>query len=237
MPDQGYQRQLTKSQLIFIGFCLTAILACGITRDSESIETIVAAGIEATRQAENNIQATINAAVAATQQANQIDSQPSPTFTPIFSSQLSDVEQVRSVVLNEVKGAVSRDLALLQSLYAPGAVVIDHRGTPDDLSDDTQWQGWANIKRRYLESFPTGFTTADLVNLTIQVDGNQARGTHEGVIFDGTLYEDQALYALEKINGQWLIIRLEYGHKKVGGLNGTVSAPSLPIAEGLYILK
>jgi hypothetical protein len=115
MPDQGYQRQLTKNQLIFIGFCLIALLACGITRDSDNIETIVAAGIEATRQAENNIQATIKAkaAVAATQQANQVDSLPSPTFTPILSSPLSDAEQVRSVVLNEVKGAVSRDSAIL----------------------------------------------------------------------------------------------------------------------------
>src|SRR5687768_11724433 len=162
MPGQGYQRQLTKNQLISIVFCLTAILACGIARDSDNVETIVAAGVEATRQAENNIQATINAAVAATQQANQAASRLSPTFTPILLSQISDAEQVRLVVLNELKAAVSRDLALLQTLYAPGAVVIDRQGTPDDLSDDTQWQGWANIERRYLESFPTGFTTADL---------------------------------------------------------------------------
>lgn len=190
------------------------------------------------------MQATIDAAVAATQDAlRSAAEQPtaapsvseppaSPTPTPI-----PDPQQVRDVILNEVNGAIAQDLALLQSLYAPDAVVIDHNGTPDDPSDDTTWRGWANIERRYLAFFSAGYSSLTLVELSVQMNGERATGTHRGVVLDGTLYPDRGIYTVEKLNGRWLITQLEFGNEEgYDGRSGDLGDQA-PRDDGLYILE
>jgi hypothetical protein len=223
---------------------------CGGLGSSVDVDATVSAGIAATQQAAIDQQGTIEAAVAATQAANQSSASdqlsrsttPDPTIQP--STAVPDPEQVRTVILNEVNATVARDLPFLKSLYAPDAVIIDRSGTPDDPSDDTTWRGWPNIERRYLAFFSEGPSAISLVDLSIQVDGDQARGAHQGVVLDGTLYPDRGVYALEKIDGQWLITQLEYGNpppdKTAAGLpagpadsEGTVRPTR---DDGLYVL-
>jgi hypothetical protein len=225
---------------------------CGGWGNSVDVEATVAAGVAATQQLAVDQQATIEAAVAATQAAGQTtagDQLPEPTTPapiPQPPTAAPDPEQVRAVILKEVNATVARDLPFLKSLYAPDAVIIDRHGTPDDPGDDTTWRGWANIERRYLAFFSQGPSAISLVDLSIQVDGDgdQARGIHQGVVLDGTLYPDQGVYTLEKIDGQWLITQLEYGNPPPDGTAKDAPAGQPDIEEtarpaqddGLYTL-
>lgn len=237
-------RNLFSSVIIAIAvFISPAMLAVCGWGQSVNVEATVAAGVVATQQAAVNLQATIDAAVMATQAAQQGSQPPTPPalltlipFTPIPPNPPADPEQVRAVILNEVNATVAQDLSLLKSLYAPDAVIRDHNDTPNDPGDDTTWQGWANIERRYLAFFSTGPSSLTLVDLAIQVDGNRAVGTHQGVVIDGTLYRDQGIYTLVKLNGQWLISQLDYGNEESSGQEGTpASQPGRD--DGLYVLK
>lgn len=215
-------KQVSKTFLM-IGLLLTVVYlaACrqtgdrvtgeSVTGDRVDVEATVAAGVVATQQAGANLQATIDAAVAATLQA-QPTSEPTAATAANASAQATELEQVRTVILNEVGAAVSQDLGRLQSLYAPNAVVIDRNGTPADPGDDTIWQGWANIQRRYQAFFSAKVTSMNLVDLSIQVNNDQATGTHRGVVLNGIYSEDLGNYSLEKIDGAWLITQLEYGN-------------------------
>lgn len=224
MTPQHHLSFFSQTIVIIAVLLSPAILSlwCGVG-STANVEATVAAGIIATQQAAANLQATVDAAVAATQAANQATqsqtSTPTPLLTPVpFTPALqtlpSEPEQVRTVIMNEVNGTVAQDLALLKSLYSPDAVVVDHNGTADDPSDDTTWQGWVNIERRYLAFFSAGISSLTLVDLSIQIDNNRAIGTHHGVVLDGTLYQDRGIYTLDKLNGQWLITQLEYGNEK-----------------------
>lgn len=232
--------------------CLALLLAlpilfCGGSTPAIDLEATVAAGMAATRQAEVNLQATIDAAVAGTQQAvadrpgGDEPVIPSGTATaPVSSSTIPDPQQVRNVILTEVNASVARDMDLLRSLYAADAVIIDRNGTPDDPGDDTAWRGWANIERRYQAFFSSGVNSLTLVDLSIQVDGDQAIGTHQGVVLNGTLYPDRGVYSLEKIGGQWLINQLEYGFQAgfapvTPGENDEEESQGRD--DGLYILE
>ena len=230
-----------------MGLMLTVtLLACGQSLLQDDIEATVAAGVEATRQAEAKVQATINAAVVATQVAatqapatEVVATQPaaqstSDTVAPTATTlpQLSDQEQVRLVILAEVNGAIDQDLTLLKSLYAPNATIVDRNSTPADTDDDTTWRGWVNIERRYAAFFASGFSTARLVDLVVEIENNRATGTHQGVILDDVFYEDLGIYSLEQIEGQWLITQLEYGNK------GPEIQPTVASRDdGLFVLE
>jgi hypothetical protein len=247
-----------KVTIVVILSLMPAIIVCSGLDQPVNVEATIAAGIAATQQAEANIQATVEAGIAATQAANQStgDQLPAPTLppTPLLAGEtpspvpvpptpipdtptsIPDPQRVRSVILNEITGAISQDLTFLKSLYAPNAVVIDHKATPDDPDDDTTWRGWINIERRYLEFFAAGFSSLNLVDLSIQVNGDQAVGTHQGVVLDGVLYPDEGVYILEKLDGQWLITQLEFGNtQNYAGL--PVSVEETGQDDGLYILK
>jgi hypothetical protein len=128
---------------------------------------------------------------------------------------------------------------LLKSLYAPDAVVIDRNGTPDEPGDDTTWAGWVNIERRYQAFFTSDFNTISLVDLSIQVNGDQATATHQGVVLDGIHYPDQGVYTLQKINDQWVITQLEYGN--LAGYSPAASidqpTPETGRDDGIYVLQ
>lgn len=245
---QDRRKQFFRTLLTIIGLALLALptIFCGTAAPAVDVEATVAAGIAATQQAEANLKATIDAAVAATQQAaperGRGDEPVGPTVTASIlspSPAIPDPQQARNVILTEVNGTVAQDLSLLRSLYTPDAIIVDRNGTPDDPSDDTTWRGLANIERRYQAFFSSGVSSLTLVDLSIQVNGDQAIGTHQGVVLDGTLYPDQGVYTLEKIGGRWLITQLEYGNQ-----SGYVPFPAEGESErrptrddGLYVLE
>lgn len=224
-----------------------AMLLCGRGGAGADVEATVAAGVAATQQTQINLQGTIDAAVLATQTAGQSPGLPLPAATSVMAANApaaaTDLEAVRNVILNEVNAAVSQDLAQLQTLFAPNAVVVDRAGTPDDPSDDTVWEGWANIERRYQAFFSSGVSSLTLVDLAIQLNGHQAIATHQGVVQDGVLYADQGSYTLENIDGRWLITQLDYGNT-----TQTAGQPLAPVPangstaptakdDGLYVLE
>ncbi|HEX9923473.1 MAG TPA: hypothetical protein VGD99_12520 [Anaerolineae bacterium] len=238
----------TLAVLALAGLALASAV-CGGWNQGDDVEATVAAGVAATQQAEVSLQATIEAAVAATQAAGpaglpQSTLPPAPEdSTPAAPTPASvpDPQQVRQVIFNEVSGAIAQDLEYLRSLYAPDAVVVDHNGTPADPSDDTTWQGWVNIERRYRAFFAAGFSSLNLIDLTIQMDGDRATATHAGVVLDGTAYSDQGVYALEKLAGRWLITRLEFGNEADYDLlaETPIGAANPPVTrdDGLYVLR
>ncbi|MCL4295100.1 MAG: hypothetical protein KJ077_05205 [Anaerolineae bacterium] len=236
MADQN-RRNIFSSAMVVVAILISpaTLAVCGLGQ-SVNVEATVAAGVAATQQAAVNLQATIDAAIAATQAAIQAQSTPAAPAP-------SEPELVRTVILIEANATIARDLAVLQSIYAPDAVVVDHNGTPDDASDDTTWQGWANIERRYLAFFSAGFSSLTPVDLSIQMDSDlQATATHRGVILNGTVYPDRGVYTLNKINGQWLITRLEYGNEKgystlPAQAESTPQVQKPPQDDGLYDLK
>lgn len=247
MADQ-IGRNLFSSALVAAAILISpaTLAVCGLGQ-SVNVEATVAAGVAATQQAAVNLQATIDAAVAATQAAVQAQSTPAalstPALIPPAAPVPSEPELVRTLILIEANATIAKDLAVLKSIYAPDAIVIDHNGTPDDASDDTTWQGWANIERRYLAFFSAGFSSLTPVDLSIQMDNDlQATATHRGVILNGTIYPDRGVYTLNKINGQWLITRLEYGNEKGYSTlptqaESTPQNQKPPKDDGLYDLK
>ncbi len=236
---------------LFISLLIFFLAACNIAgAPAVNLQATVDTAVSATQQAGTNVQATVDAAVIATLQAQQ--PQPPPAtpapivVTPIpiatTSFSLSDVDQIQTTINNEIRGAVTQDLALLQSIYAPDAVIIDRAGTPENFADDTTWQSWPNIARRYQAFFSSGISSISLVAAAVQIEGDRAMVTHKGTIMDGILYPDYAVYTLEKRNGQWLITGLEYGNQPVGQPSNTgdavvvKEASPIPKDDGLYEL-
>ncbi len=243
-----------KNLLIVTVVLVVSALACNVSTAPANVdvEATVAVAVNETVQAGVDIQATVDAAIIATNQARQPEAEAASPMAPISATPipvtalpLEDVGQVQTVINNEVSGVITKDLGLLQTLYTSDAVVTDHSGTPDDPADDTVWRGWANIQRRYEAFFSSGPSTVALVGLSIQVDGNQASGVHQGVVLDGTLHPDVGIYQLEKRDGVWLITGLEYGNlaavdsppaAPAPGDDGTVFNPP-PSTDVLYDLR
>ncbi len=223
---------------LWVGLWLAGCAAVSPTVD---LGATVDASVKATQQANVNVQATIEAAVAATVQAQPTDlsaatpapiaATPIPVATVSFSP--SDLEQVQTLINNETQATVAHNLALLQSIFAPDAAVIDRAGTPENLDDDTIWRGWPNIQRRYEAFFSTGVSSISLVNVSIHIDGNQAMVTHDGAILNGVLRPDHGVYTLSKTADRWLITGLEYGNQPVPA---AATATTAPKNNGAYIL-
>ena len=240
---KNHRKQLSRTITTTAILALMAIptLFCGGTGPAVDVDATVAAAIAATQQAEADLRATVEAAIAATQTASAppVDQLPETAVpsTPIILTTIPDPQQVRNIILNEVNGTVAQDIAYLKSLYAPDAVIIDRNGTPDEPGDDTIWQGWANIERRYLAFFSEGVSSLTLVDLAIQLNGNQATGTHRGVVLNGTLYPDLGIYTLQKVNGQWLITQLEYGNQAGYEPLAASNDEQVTRDDGLYVLE
>lgn len=126
-----------------------------------------------------------------------------PTFT-------LEEHEVKDVILQEVAAVIHQDLFEIQKLYAPSAIVIDARGTGDDISDDFVYKGWNEIKLRYLAYFRCCAYNFTVVELDVKVNGDRATGIHKGIEIEGKYYREIASYELQKINGRWLITQLTH---------------------------
>lgn len=138
---------------------------------------------------------------------------PENMLTP--NPNLLDEEIVRAVIQTEVKASSERNLLVLESIFTPNAIVINRNKTPYDSSDDLIYTGWNNIRQlHYINLFRSQNWQPPiyLVDLQIEISNNKATGTHRGLASNNTYLEDYSIYTLEKVNGMWLIIQLEYGN-------------------------
>ena len=82
---------------------------------------------------------------------------------------------IRALIAAEAKGARTRDVALLESIWAVDGVVRDANHTPDDLADDQVWQGRDAIMLRYATViFYLTLDEAGPVDLVMDIEGDSA---------------------------------------------------------------
>ncbi|MEM7028144.1 MAG: nuclear transport factor 2 family protein [Chloroflexota bacterium] len=232
-------RRWSKSfYLSFIGIAIM-LLACNMiggesdsnTDDSDSdvpsvdVEATIVAGVAGTQEAMAIAQATIDAAIAATQAANTTQpTQPTPTIQPTQPVQpaqpnpasptpLASKQDIIQIISNEVNGLVNRNMAEVQQVFSTNAIVIDRNGTPGNSDDDIIWNGWPNIEQRYRALFSGQFTTLTLVELSVEFIGDNAIGRYKGIMVDDVFHADNGAYTLRNEAGQWQITQLELGNQ------------------------
>lgn len=214
------------------------LISCGFAQPNRAdVDATVAAAVQGTTQAEAVMKATIDAAIVATQQAQAVQPVQNASANNATSSSTSNNEvppvnqqEISMVIADEVKGITEKDLSRLKLLYAPQATIIDRASTPQDTSDDVIWNGWDEIEQRYLDIFAIPMSALTMMNLSTRVEGNRGLATYDGIIIDGTLYEDTGTYTLENINGRWVITQQELGFQPS-------YAFQLPRDDGLYDLQ
>jgi hypothetical protein len=141
-----------------------------------------------------------------------------------------DKDAIAALVNLEVRSTIQLDLVTLESLYASNAIVIDHRGTPTDESDDIVYQGWENIQKHYLgiQLFYKQ-RTMSLIDLSVDVVRNKATASHRGTIINGVSREDLTIYHWEKRDGRWLITRLAFAFRPLQHVPTSEFGPDVPI--------
>lgn len=126
--------------------------------------------------------------------------QPAPTLPAAPSFVTAPPEEALPALIEaERQAAHERNLALLQTLWAEDARVIDRRGTPQ-TDDDYRWPNRAAVLDRYvLAVFPNPPPIEPVVPESLTVDGDTAH-LHAGVDDWTFVYRD----------GRWWILELAY---------------------------
>ncbi|NEO86356.1 MAG: hypothetical protein F6J87_19180 [Spirulina sp. SIO3F2] len=135
--------------------------------------------------------------------------------TRVADSHLRQAKQaVLEVIQTEVEAAQNANIGILAAIYAPDAVLLDKGETNRNPRDDVAYEGWDEIKDRYLKFWTDNkCNSMDLVDLVIEVNKNHAIATHRGVICDREYNQDVSYYELKKIKGKWFIVYLEYDNE------------------------
>ena len=135
---------------------------------------------------------------------------PAPAPTPMIPAFDDDETAIRWLLQAESRGVVSQDMDLLAALWAPDAVVIDAKHTPDDASDDARWQGVDAVLDRYVTLvFPGNPTVAAPVDVQIRIDGDTAAARATTRIND-ELSPGGDEWTFVKRDGRWWIQSLTY---------------------------
>ena len=96
------------------------------------------------------------------------------------------------------------------SLWREDGQVVDAKNTPDDDSDNRNWDGGDAIRHRYVRTvFPGAPSSAQPADLAIEFDGDQAavRATTQ---IGNEISPAGDLWRLVRIDGCWLIHSLTY---------------------------
>ena len=130
-------------------------------------------------------------------------------------TQTEELIAIENIIETEVNAAVELNLAVLESIFASDAIVVNRQGTPNDEDDDIIFEGWETIKTHHYMGFQIHFAPEEmtLVDLTIGINGDVATAVHKGVILNGEYLDDISVYTLEKRRGRWLITQLEFENK------------------------
>lgn len=133
----------------------------------------------------------------------------SPGASSPEQSRSQDEVAVRQVIESDIETITNQNLPLFESIYAPNASVINCQGTLNDSSDDDVFTGFEQIRERYREMITRGWRSFTLVNLIIEIDGDTATVSHQGlVVNDEEFFRHPAAYKLARINNRWLIMEL-----------------------------
>lgn len=139
---------------------------------------------------------------------------PAPRPTPLPRTPTpqpeSDEEAIRQLILLEGQGVVAQDIPGLMDLWAPDAVVIDAKHTPDNPDDDARWRGRDAIRERYVVLvFPGNPSVAAPVDIQVTITGDKATATSTTVI-GSEIAPGGDRWEFVKRDGRWWIKNLTY---------------------------
>ncbi len=134
-----------------------------------------------------------------------------PPATPA-PTPATDAEKVLLVIASEAEAVRQQDIDALEALWLADGKVVDARNTPDDPTDDRVWQGWPEIRERYVKDvFPYVAAPADVPRPRtstplVRVDAGKAEVTVPGA--DGHTPQDRWL--LQRDGSTWKIASLTF---------------------------
>jgi hypothetical protein len=131
---------------------------------------------------------------------------PFPLPTPAATATVADASTfpatLRALILDERAAAIAGDAVTLADLWAANAVIVDGRATTDP-ADDYVWRGRDALLDRYrLAVFPAPpppLTDADLTDVIVEIDGDQA-----------TVVNGGDRWRMVQIEGRWRLLELRY---------------------------
>jgi hypothetical protein len=130
------------------------------------------------------------------------------TPTPVPAN---DEEALRQLIVAEGEAVVQQDIDRLQSMWDKDGVVTDANRTPDNVSDDKTWKGWAAIRDRYVNIvFPSNPAFAEHPNIRVTITGSTASAVADTKI-GVTNLKDNDKWTFRKIDGQWKVTSLTFG--------------------------
>lgn len=135
-----------------------------------------------------------------------------PTEVPIPTPTIiSDEEIIFQLVVGESQAFMQRNIDRLEMMWAIDGVEADAGGTSTS-SDDLIWQGWEEIRERYINEFQLSYNVEN-TNVRIEVIGDYASAVSD-VKFNDSLHRDQSLWTFRKIGGMWKIASLTFNPAK-----------------------
>ena len=121
-------------------------------------------------------------------------------------------DEALAVVAAEAEAVRQQDIDTLAALWLPDGIAVDANHTPTDDSDDRVWQGWEEIRERYVqEVFPHVAAPATVPRPQVSLpEASVTDGRAEIVIAgpDGRTPQDRWL--LRRQEGSWRIERLTF---------------------------
>ncbi len=95
-----------------------------------------------------------------------------PTPTPVPKT---DEEAIWQLLDAEKEGILQQDIDRLLDIWDEEGVITDANHTPDDPSDDSQWEGHDAIRERYVTLvFPSAPDEAATTEAEITIEGDKA---------------------------------------------------------------
>jgi len=126
------------------------------------------------------------------------------------NTSLQNIQAIREVIDGEGEVIIQKDLALLDTIYAPDAIII-HCPAPDE-EPDVIHEGRERIRERYTKFFQEGWTSLSQVDLSIAVENDSATAISQGIVTNAEEFiKFTAKFTLERDNKQWVITRFECG--------------------------
>lgn len=121
-----------------------------------------------------------------------------------------DEAAIRAVLNAEGESVVSQDIDALMRLWAADGRVSDAKNTPDDESDDQNWDGRDAIRHRYVRTvFPGAPSTVQPSDLKIAIEGDLATVTATTHIGDEVSPAGDR-WQLIRVDGCWILQSLTY---------------------------
>lgn len=96
------------------------------------------------------------------------------------NASLNDVYAIKEVIDKEGMAVIQKDLDLLDTIYAPDAVII-HCPAPNESSSVIH-RDLGGVRDRYAKFFSSNWKSLSQVDLSIVVNGNKATAESQGIV-------------------------------------------------------